>query len=60
VDPHEPRDEQFVAQLVVLVVRGDVGDGVLEEQGVSRGFVDDAVENVCYDFALEVVMHRSA
>jgi hypothetical protein len=52
VQADEAGDQQFVAELVVLVVRGDVLDGVLEEEGVARGFVDDAVEDVGYDFAL--------
>jgi len=52
VQAHEAGDQQLVAQLVGLVAVGDVFDRVVQKQGVAGGAVDDAVEDVCYDFAL--------
>ena len=52
VHAHEAGDEQLVAQLVVLVVRRDVAQRVLQQERVARGLVDDAIEDVCDDFAL--------
>jgi hypothetical protein len=52
VQAHQAGDQKFVAQLVGLVAVGDVFDRVVQEQGVAGGAVDDAVEDVRYDFAL--------
>lgn len=48
MEAHEARDEQLAAQGVLA--RG--GDGVLQQQGVADGAVDDAVEDVREEFAL--------
>lgn len=53
VDSHKPRDEKFVAQLIVLVLVMDVFDRVLQEQGVAGWFIDDTIEDVGYYFALQ-------
>lgn len=52
VQPHEPADEQLVPQLDGRVVRGDVGEGVMEQERVAQRAVDDAVEDVREEFAL--------
>lgn len=49
VEADEAGDEQLLAEGVLA--RG--GDGVLQQEGVAHGAVDDAVEDVCEDFALE-------
>lgn len=49
VEAHEARDEQFAAQRVLA----GGGDGVLQEEGVADGAVNDAVEDVCQEFALD-------
>ena len=53
VQAHEARDEELVAQLVGgrAAVR-HVLDCVVQQQGVARGLVDRAVEDVRYYFAL--------
>lgn len=48
MEADEARDEQFPAERVLA--RG--GDGVLQEEGVSDGAVDDAVEDMCEEFTL--------
>lgn len=60
MQPHQTRDQKFVAEFVfgVAMVSATVAsisyvhDCVVEEQGVAGGFVDDAVEDVSYYFAL--------
>lgn len=52
MDSDQSRNEEFVPQFFVFISLGDVADGVLKEKGVAGGFVDDAVEDVCDDFAL--------
>jgi hypothetical protein len=52
VQTHEAGDQKLVAQLVGLVAVGDVFDRVVQEQGVTGGPVDDAVEDVRYYFTL--------
>lgn len=69
MQPHEPRDEQLISLLPLVLIRGrdfgggppgpvvrggldEVHEGVVEEHGVAGGAVDDAVEDVGYDFAL--------
>lgn len=49
MEAHEARDEQFAAQRVLA----GGGDGVLQEEGVADGAVNDAVEDVCQEFALD-------
>lgn len=48
VDADEARGEQLVAELVLA----GGGDGVVEEEGVADGAVDDAVEDVREELAL--------
>lgn len=55
MEAHETRDEQFAAQGVLA----GGGDGVLQEEGVADGAVDDAVENVCEEFALCLIKKHS-
>lgn len=49
MEAHEARDEQFAAQRVLA----GGGDGMLQEEGVADRAVDDAVEYVCEEFALD-------
>lgn len=49
VEADEARDEQLASEAVLSGRR----EGVVEEEGVSDGFVDDAVENVGQELALE-------
>lgn len=43
VVPHKSGDEQFPPQRVLL----GCSQGMVDEQGVAYGLVDDAVEDVC-------------
>ena len=52
MDAHDPRNQQLIPQLLGLVVVRNVLDGVVDQQRVARGLVDDAVEDVRDDFAL--------
>jgi hypothetical protein len=52
VEPHQARDQQFVAQLVRLVVVADVFDRVVQQKGIAGWAVDHAVQDVRYYFAL--------
>lgn len=49
---HQAGDQELVSQFLGLVLGGDVLDRMAEEQGVADGFVDHAVQDVRYDFAL--------
>ena len=49
VEAYEARREQLVAELILLGSR----DGVVEEESVADGAVDDAVEDMCEEFTLE-------
>jgi len=48
VEAHQPRDEQLAAQAVLLGRR----EGVVEEQGVAGGLVDNAIKDVGDEFTL--------
>jgi hypothetical protein len=50
VDADEARGEELVAELVLA----GGGDGVVQEEGIADGAVDDTVEDVCEEFALNI------
>lgn len=50
VHADEPRGQQLVAELVLA----GGGQGVVEEEGIADGAVDDAVEDVGEKFTLGV------
>lgn len=55
MNTQESRDQELITQFFVCVVRGNVGDGVMEKQRIARRAVDGAVEDMDDYFALEIV-----
>lgn len=51
MEPYEARGEQLAAQPVLFGRR----EGVVDEEGVADGLVDDAIEDVCEELALFMI-----
>ena len=52
MEAHQAANEQLATELVLLGRR----QGVVQQEGVADGLVDDAVEDVCEEFSLYVVI----
>lgn len=53
-------DEAGDEQLRALTTGAGFADGLVEEDGIAHGAVDDAVEDVCEGFALRLLLDMDA
>ena len=51
----ESRYEQFVPNVIIFVLFADIFDRMLQQLGISHRFVNNTVQDVCDDLALQEV-----